>query len=171
MANRFFPVKEPRAGMPFSFKGLARGIRKMANALARLEVVGGHVEWNAFDEPKIIIDPAPVMEPSGGYVNVDPALDEQSLNFNDARAAQIRNFDVTDNTVTIDLEKPPENAEFLMRVTNEDGATIGYFKVEPKHEPEEPEEPKPPPCGHPGNESGAGTEGAADGEDGGEDDG
>lgn len=66
MANRFFPVKEPRAGMPFSFKGLARGIRKMANALARLEVVGGHVEWNAFDEPKIIIDPASTMEPSTG---------------------------------------------------------------------------------------------------------
>lgn len=66
MANRFFPVKEPRAGMPFSFKGLARGIRKMANALDRLEVVGGHVEWNVFDEPKIIIDPASTMEPSTG---------------------------------------------------------------------------------------------------------
>ena len=36
--------------------------------------------------------------------------------------------------------------------------------------PEEPEDPddKPPPCGHPGNESGAGTEGDEDGEDHGE---
>ena len=58
MANRFFPNKEPRPGLPFSFVGFARGIRKIANALARMEIVGGHIEWNAFDEPKIIVDPA-----------------------------------------------------------------------------------------------------------------
>lgn len=91
-----------------------------------------------------------------GVVSADETpLDNQSLEYDEARRAQIKGFSDLENSVEIDLEKPPENAEFLMRVTNGDGATIGYFKVEPEPEPE-PEEPTPPPCGHPGNASGAG---------------
>ena len=93
-----------------------------------------------------------------GVVSVDETpLDNQSIEYDEARRAQIKGFSDLENSVGIDLEKPPENAEFLMRVTNEDGATIGYFKVEPEPEPD-PEEPKPPPCGHPGNGGGGGNE-------------
>ena len=62
MANRFFPGIQPQKGKPFSMRGLMWGICSMANALARMKIVGGHIEWSAWNEPTIVIDPSAITD-------------------------------------------------------------------------------------------------------------
>ena len=52
--NRFFP-RGFKAGDPLSKKGLAEALIKMANALDKMSVHNGHVDWSG-DVPKIVID-------------------------------------------------------------------------------------------------------------------
>lgn len=52
--NRFFP-NGLKPGDPISKRGLAEALIKMANALDKLSVHNGHVDWSG-DIPKIVID-------------------------------------------------------------------------------------------------------------------
>jgi hypothetical protein len=52
--NRFFP-NGIKPGDPISKRGMAEGIIRMANALDKLSVHNGHIDWSG-DVPKIIID-------------------------------------------------------------------------------------------------------------------
>jgi len=54
MENRFFP-RGLNVGDPVSKKGFVEGIIAMAQALDRISVQGGRVEWNN-NVPKIIVD-------------------------------------------------------------------------------------------------------------------
>lgn len=55
--NRFFP-NGLKAGDPLAKKGLAESIMKIANALDKMTVHNGHVDWSN-DVPKIILDKKP----------------------------------------------------------------------------------------------------------------
>ena len=55
--NRFFP-RGIRPGDPISRKGMVEALIKMANALDKMTVHNGHVDWNN-DIPKIILDKRP----------------------------------------------------------------------------------------------------------------
>ena len=52
-------------------RGLMWGIASMANALARMKVIGGHIDWNTWNEPTIVIDPAAISD-----VVYEPAVKE-----------------------------------------------------------------------------------------------
>jgi len=52
--NRFFP-QGLKPGDPISKRGMVDALIKMANALDRLSVHNGHIDWSG-DVPKIIID-------------------------------------------------------------------------------------------------------------------
>jgi hypothetical protein len=53
-SNRFFP-RGLKAGDPISKRGLVEALIKMANALDKMSVHNGHIDWSN-DVPKIIID-------------------------------------------------------------------------------------------------------------------
>ena len=55
--DKFFRGNPPRKGEPVSKRGFASGVMAMANALSNMQVHGGHVEWSAWLEPTIVIDP------------------------------------------------------------------------------------------------------------------
>lgn len=65
--------------------------------------------------------------------------------------------------------KMPDGSQKVISATVEamlEGSSMQYvvgLDMTSTPAPEDPEEPKPPPCGHPGNESGAGTGGGGDG--------
>jgi hypothetical protein len=52
--NRFFP-RGLKPGDPISKQGMVEALIKMANALDKLSVHNGHIDWSG-DIPKIIID-------------------------------------------------------------------------------------------------------------------
>lgn len=52
--NRFFPMGV-KVGDPLSRRGMVEALIKIANALDKLSVHNGHVDWSG-DVPKIIID-------------------------------------------------------------------------------------------------------------------
>jgi len=52
--NRFFP-QGLKPGDPISKRGIVEALIKMANALDKMSVHNGHVDWSG-DIPKIIID-------------------------------------------------------------------------------------------------------------------
>ena len=58
--DRFFRGNPPRKGKPWSMKGIAFALASLANAVDKIKVIGGHVEWNAWNEPTIIIDPVAI---------------------------------------------------------------------------------------------------------------
>ena len=53
-SNRFFP-RGLKPGDPISKKGLAEALIKIANALDKMSIHNGHIDWSG-DIPKIIID-------------------------------------------------------------------------------------------------------------------
>lgn len=52
--NRFFP-KGLKAGDPISKRGMVEALIKMSEAIDKLSVHNGHIDWSG-DIPKIIID-------------------------------------------------------------------------------------------------------------------
>ena len=52
---KFF-AKEPRAGMPISTTGFAKGLASMARALGEMHGVGCHIEWSSLGIPTIVVD-------------------------------------------------------------------------------------------------------------------
>lgn len=59
--NRFFP-RGLSVGDPLSKDGVVEGIIKMAEALDKLTVHNGHIDWSD-DIPKIIFDKPPTGTP------------------------------------------------------------------------------------------------------------
>ena len=70
--DRFFRGNPPRKGEPVSKRGFASGVMAMANALSNMQVHGGHVEWSAWLEPTIVIDPLYLQKNSYGTSGTIP---------------------------------------------------------------------------------------------------